>query len=85
MALAGRRAGDAHHERQVRDEPVRDAEDDRPQRPGPAGSVPRLRSARRAGLPTVGLERPSLIRRQISACSRSSAAIASVSGLRWAS
>ena len=41
-ALALGRARDAHHEREIRDEPVRDAEDDRAQRPRPPGPVPAL-------------------------------------------
>ena len=81
-----RRPGDAHHEREVLDEAVADAEDDGPQRPGPARPVPPL-----AGGDVVldaGPARParrSFSRRQISACSRSSAAIAATSGEHWLS
>ncbi len=38
----GTRTGDAHHEGEVRDEAVRDAEDHRPERPRPAGPMPPL-------------------------------------------
>src|SRR5262245_13272485 len=43
VARALRRAGNAHHEGEIRDEPVGDAEDDGPQRPRSAGVVPALR------------------------------------------
>ena len=50
--IARRGAGDAHHQGQVADQAVADAEDDRPQRPRPAaGAVPRLALADLGGTP----------------------------------
>ena len=108
-----RGARDAHHQRQVGHQAVRDAEDDRPQRPGAGAPVPALGAGDRVRGPRPGRRRPtgaptrsrgrprrraarrapgrcrwprSSSRCQISACSRSSAAIASMSGLSpWAS
>ena len=93
LGFAGRGAGDAHDERQVADEAVADPEDDRPQRPRPAATGASARVADLAAPTPAGDATPSRrlrsgsagaasAARQISACSRSSAAIAATSGER---
>ena len=102
LGLPGRGAGHAHDQREVADQAVADPEDDRPERPRPAaGPMPRLARADlgRAARPprdrdavAARVDRladrasPALSWSQITACSRSSAAIAATSGdAPWAS